>query len=194
MASRSRARRASIAVARVDKVERPIKASEYEIRFASTGARNGWVDLRATTRNALADAWDFLTRTPLQVTPTNYPLRGALGGVCRDRTDHQRWQHKPTLKGDARIGSTSSTTSYTWRLCTPTTPTPRSSHKGRAPVRCLRDVSPACCRDASNGRPTRSPRLSTARSTERIAGARPRIYPEHWRRILVIERSRGDRN
>lgn len=87
----------------MDKVERPIKACEYEIRFASTGARKGWVDLRATTRNALADAWDFLTRTPLQVTPSNYPLRGALGAVSRDGADHERWQHKPTLKGDARI-------------------------------------------------------------------------------------------
>lgn len=36
-------------------------------------------------------------------TPTNYPLKGELGTITRDGASHQRWQHKPTLKGDARI-------------------------------------------------------------------------------------------
>ncbi|MFB2597095.1 hypothetical protein ACEXQE_04810 [Herbiconiux sp. P17] len=88
---------------RVSKVERPTKKSEYELRFASAQSQKGWLDLRATNRNALADAWDFLTRTPLGVTPNNYPLRGALGVVSRDGIEHGRWQHKPTRQGDARI-------------------------------------------------------------------------------------------
>lgn len=37
---------------------------EYEIRYATTDAAKGWQDLAATIRNPLADAWDFLTRTP----------------------------------------------------------------------------------------------------------------------------------
>ncbi len=86
-----------------DKVERPTKKSEYELRFASLQAQRGWTDLKATIRSPLADAWDFLTQTPEQVTPTNYRLRGELGLVRRDGAAHQRWQHKPTLKGDARI-------------------------------------------------------------------------------------------
>lgn len=61
------------------------------------------MDLRATTRNTLVDAWDFLTRTPQLRTPTNYPLRGELGTVSHNGSTHERWQHKPTLKGDARI-------------------------------------------------------------------------------------------
>ncbi|MBF4571142.1 hypothetical protein ITJ64_01270 [Herbiconiux sp. VKM Ac-1786] len=85
------------------KVERPTKKSEYEIRFASVQAQKGWVDLRATNRNALVDAWDFLTRTPLDVTLTNYPLKGALGIVTRGGAEYVRWQHKPTRQGDARI-------------------------------------------------------------------------------------------
>lgn len=85
------------------KVERPTKKSEYEIRFASAQAQRGWIDLCATTRNALADAWDFLTRTPLQTTPTNYRLKGELGFVRRGKETHERWQHKPTKQGDARI-------------------------------------------------------------------------------------------
>src|SRR4029453_17432525 len=86
-----------------EKVERPSKKSEYELRFASVQARRGWTDLKATIRNPLVDAWDFLTRPPEQITPFNSPLRGELSLVKRDGATHERWQHKPTLKGDARI-------------------------------------------------------------------------------------------
>lgn len=84
-------------------VPRPPKKMEYEIRFATTNARKGWQDLSATIRNPLAEAWDFLTRTPLAKTPSNYPLRGELGTITRGGKVHERWQHKPTLKGTARI-------------------------------------------------------------------------------------------
>lgn len=86
-----------------EKVERPTKKNEYELKFASVSARRGWTDLKATIRNPLADAWDFLTQTPRLKTPANYPLRGELAAVTRDGVAHERWQHKPTLKGDARI-------------------------------------------------------------------------------------------
>jgi len=90
-------------MARATKVERHTKSTEYGIVFGSRGAEKGWADLRATIRNALADSWDFLTRTPTQVTPTNYRLKGALASLTRDGKTFDRWQHKPTLKGDARI-------------------------------------------------------------------------------------------
>lgn len=87
-----------------DKVPRPTKKSEYTICFASTGAEKGWRDLAATIRGPLADAWDFLTRTPTDRTPTNYPLRGEeLGTITRGGTSYVRWQHKLTAHGDARI-------------------------------------------------------------------------------------------
>ncbi|WP_029150483.1 hypothetical protein [Microbacterium indicum] len=86
-----------------DVVPRPTKKAEFEIRFATSSARRGWTGLAATIRNALADSWDFLTRTPLERTPTNYPLRGDLGTIRRDGATFDRWQHKPTLLGDARI-------------------------------------------------------------------------------------------
>lgn len=84
-------------------VPRPIKKSEYTIICASRQAEKGWRDLQATRRNTLADAWDFLTRTPRAVTPTNYPLKGELATVSRDGEQHERWQHKPTVGGTARI-------------------------------------------------------------------------------------------
>ncbi len=90
-------------MARHDRVERPLKRSEYKIRFASHSAQRGWNDLRATIRGPLADTWDFLTRTPLVQTPTNYALKDALSTVVRDGIAHERWQHKPTVQGDARI-------------------------------------------------------------------------------------------
>ncbi|MEB3068269.1 hypothetical protein [[Mycobacterium] vasticus] len=66
-------------------VPRPPKKTEYEIRYATADAAKGWQNLAATIRNPLADAWDFLTRTPLAKTPTNYPLRG-VASECRVKT------------------------------------------------------------------------------------------------------------
>lgn len=84
-------------------VPRPPKRTEYEIRFATTHARKGWRDLVATIRNPMTDCWDFLTRTPLSTTPTNYQLKGELGVIERGGATYQRWQHKPTAQGTARI-------------------------------------------------------------------------------------------
>jgi hypothetical protein len=92
-----------VAARRGELVPRPPRKIEYEIRYATADAAKGWRDLAATIRNPLAEAWDFLTRTPLSKTPTNYPLRGDLGTISRGDKIHERWQHKPTLKGAARI-------------------------------------------------------------------------------------------
>lgn len=84
-------------------VSRPPKKVEYEIRFATSDARKGWQDLVATIRNSMTDTWDFLTRTPLSTTPTNYRLKGDLGIISRGGKTFERWQHKPTMKGTARV-------------------------------------------------------------------------------------------
>lgn len=57
----------------------------------------------ATMRGPMTGTWDFLTRTPLATTPTNYRLKGELAVIRRDGAAHERWQHKPTAKGSARI-------------------------------------------------------------------------------------------
>ncbi|WP_405938108.1 hypothetical protein OG338_16870 [Streptomyces sp. NBC_00726] len=84
-------------------VPRPPRKTEYEIRFATADALKGWRDLVATIRNQMTETWDFLTRTPLSTTPTNYRLKGELGVIRRGGATHDRWQHKPTAKGTARI-------------------------------------------------------------------------------------------
>ncbi len=106
MARRRRERGASLIVVAAKKgelVPRPPRKIEYEIQFATSDARKGWQDLVATIRNAMTETWDFLTRTPLATTPTNYQLKGELGVISRGGKSHQRWQHKPTAKGTARI-------------------------------------------------------------------------------------------
>ncbi len=84
-------------------VARPPKKAEYEIRFATASAQKGWQDLVATIRNQMTEVWDFLTRTPDTTTRTNYPMKGDLQWIQRGGVAHQRWQHKPTEKGTARI-------------------------------------------------------------------------------------------
>lgn len=54
-------------------------------------------------RAPMADAWDFLTKTPESETPTNSPMKGKLATVDRDGCSFRRWQHKPTMKSGARI-------------------------------------------------------------------------------------------
>lgn len=73
------------------------------MRFGSVSAKRGWSDLVATQRNAVVEMWEFLTHSPCEITPTNYPLKGELAAITRDGTAHQRWQHKPTLRGSARV-------------------------------------------------------------------------------------------
>lgn len=90
-------------MAKTNPVPRPRKKAEFEIAHASREAEKGWRDLVATQRNVMADVWDFLTRTPLTQTETNYPLKGGLATVTRNGASHGRWQHKPTKKGTARI-------------------------------------------------------------------------------------------
>ncbi|MGL5866546.1 MAG: hypothetical protein ACRCYX_11890, partial [Dermatophilaceae bacterium] len=82
-------------------VPRPTKKAEFTIVHATREAQVGWRDVLATQRNAVADAWDFITRHPDQARPTNYRLRGGLATVTHAGTAHARWQHK--LAGGARI-------------------------------------------------------------------------------------------
>lgn len=88
-------------MAKESRVPRPTKKSEYAIVFATNQARKGWLDLSATTRNALADAWDFLTRTPTASSPTCHQLKGSLATMTHAGRTHERWQYE--LPGGARI-------------------------------------------------------------------------------------------
>lgn len=82
-------------------VPRPLKRAEYTIHFATRQAEKGWTDLLGTTRNAVVDAWDFLTRTPRASSERNHQLKGQLATVEREGTAHERWQYE--LPGGARL-------------------------------------------------------------------------------------------
>ncbi len=88
-------------MAKEERVQRPIKASEYEIRCASVGAQRGWRDLLGVQKNALTDAWDELTREPLTSHEKKHPMRDKLQFVRRNGHTHERWQL--SLAGGARV-------------------------------------------------------------------------------------------
>lgn len=82
-----------------DSVQRPLKKTEYELRFANREAEKGWTDLLATARNATTDAWEHLTTHPQERSQRCYPLRADYatatvhGNVC------DQWQYKVTDGG-----------------------------------------------------------------------------------------------
>ncbi|HEX9088390.1 MAG TPA: hypothetical protein VF867_12790 [Arthrobacter sp.] len=82
-------------------VPRPLKKVEFEIQFATRQAEKGWKDLLATKRNAVVDAWDFLTRTPQEESATNHQLKGDLATIAHQGRTHARWQME--LPGGARL-------------------------------------------------------------------------------------------
>jgi len=88
-------------VAKPVKVERPTKRVEFEIVFATAQARKGWVDLVATTRSGLADAWDALTRHPTDPSMTCHQLKGSLATLMHAGVVRDRWQYE--LPGGARL-------------------------------------------------------------------------------------------
>jgi hypothetical protein len=92
-----------LTMVRLEAVPRPTKKSEYKIYFDSRSAERGWSDLLATRRSALADAWEFLTKTPLETTPLSYRLKGELAIVIRNGTAHECWQLKINAKDGVRI-------------------------------------------------------------------------------------------
>ena len=76
-------------------VPRPTKASEYEIFFGSVAVERGWTDLKAAAKNALADAYDYLTAHPSRYDPDRcYQLRGDLSTVLVDDVSLPQWQYK----------------------------------------------------------------------------------------------------
>lgn len=84
-------------------VPRPTKKSEFVLKYATKQSEKGWRDLVATIRNPTSETWDFLTRTPTETTPRNYRLRGEPAAIRRGSATFERWQHKPTLQGSARV-------------------------------------------------------------------------------------------
>ena len=88
-------------MAKGDRVARPSRSTEFEIFFGGREAERGWRDLLATQRNALASAWDILTRSPQTMSATCSPLRDNLSRVTHNGTAHDQWQLR--LSGGARI-------------------------------------------------------------------------------------------
>ncbi len=86
---------------RREQVARLQKKNEFEIRFSTRNAEKGWTNLLVTTRNAIVDAWDFLTKTPHAASEGNHPMRDELEFISVNGNRYPRWQYE--LPGGARI-------------------------------------------------------------------------------------------
>ena len=86
---------------RSEPVQRPVKRVEYELSFGSRDAEKGWRDLCATALASMADAWDYLTKTPETCTPPHGRLKGRYAYVTRNGRTHEQWQYE--LPNGARI-------------------------------------------------------------------------------------------
>ena len=86
-----------------ERVERPLRKSEFEIYFDTRSAMQGWRDFVATRRNEAVVAWDFFTSNPLEQTHNNYQLKSNLAFLIRAGESFERWQYKPSSTSDIRI-------------------------------------------------------------------------------------------
>lgn len=81
MAQRARVGSRPAFVSKSEPVPRPTKRAEYVIELATSNARKGWTDIKATARNATVDAWDQLTTDPLETSNRMYDLKGEYATV-----------------------------------------------------------------------------------------------------------------
>lgn len=81
---------------RNERAARPLKRNEFEICFANAEAAKGWMDLLAVARNAMVDAWEHLTRHPLESSARCYPLKAAYATVTIGGQEYEQWQYKVT--------------------------------------------------------------------------------------------------
>ncbi|MFJ4029692.1 hypothetical protein ACIPWF_20350 [Paenarthrobacter sp. NPDC089989] len=85
---------------KTDGVARPGKSTDYVLEFITREAEKGWQDARATARNALTDAWDYLTNTPgLEQPGLCYILRGRFQSLTYQGSEYARYQYKFTHSG-----------------------------------------------------------------------------------------------
>ena len=81
---------------RRERLDRPLKPAEYEIRFANRDAEKGWRDVPAVARNATVEAWDHLTAHPHEGSKRCYALRADYAVVNIGGVAYEQWQYKVT--------------------------------------------------------------------------------------------------
>jgi mRNA-degrading endonuclease RelE of RelBE toxin-antitoxin system len=80
---------------RLDRVAPPPTGDEWDLRFGTTEAAKGWVDLCAQARNVIREAFDLMRSGPRPPEdPTHYRLRGDLSTRRWNGRDLEQWQIK----------------------------------------------------------------------------------------------------
>lgn len=85
---------------RPERIARPARTDEWEIVAADKGVADDWTRWAAQKPNALAAAYDQLSRNPTEFSPRQKKLEGKTWGTgtYEGRTYH-RWQYEPTSGG-----------------------------------------------------------------------------------------------
>lgn len=83
------------------KVPRPASGKDWDIIPDTREAGEAWDQQLTSHGNALAEAWDLLTRNPRQRTERNHQLRGDLGYRSRGGLPLEQWQYE--FSGPGRI-------------------------------------------------------------------------------------------
>ena len=107
---------------RRERVDRPLKPAEYEIRFANRDAEKGWRDVLAVATHATVEAWAHLTAHPHEGSKRCYALKAAYAVVNIGGVAYEQWQYKVT--DGARI----------WHCVVPSNP--KAKPNRRAQARC----------------------------------------------------------
>ncbi|MSZ20352.1 MAG: hypothetical protein F2609_06060 [Actinobacteria bacterium] len=77
-------------MSREQPVPRPVKKSDYVIYFGSRTAEKAWLDLMATRRSDLVEAWEILTSSPLTADARCSPMRKDLAVVVFEGSAYRR--------------------------------------------------------------------------------------------------------
>ena len=84
-------------------IPRPKKKSEYTLVFDNSRSARGWRNLEAVRKNDLADAWDYLTKTPNLRNAFCNPLKWNLASILRNEIEYEVWQLKLSRTDGSRI-------------------------------------------------------------------------------------------
>jgi hypothetical protein len=86
---------------RGERVAPPPRKGDWELRFAETDAASGWEELCAQAPGPLRDAWDALSRNPLDrsLPHRQHRLRYDLATRSIGGAELEQWQYEVTGAG-----------------------------------------------------------------------------------------------
>lgn len=108
---------------RRERLTRPVRRDEWELVAITNQAAKEWAELEAVEANALARAYDQLTRDPAAHSDRQHRMKGNYATGQHEGDTFDRWQYEVTAAG--RI----------WYFVENPRPGPKRPSRGRRPRR-----------------------------------------------------------